>query len=406
MTKEELATIVEFFKTITQNLDGIINDIHFFTGKLIGQEIIKAEENHSCYNTVIQTFQISKKEDMKYKGIKIRKRNDNRWYARVRIDTDYYKYIYGRTQEICLKNLKEYLKDFAPVEQRQKILKRTTFAEFYKIWLENEKKPFIKEKSYRTLELVYKNYLFKLEKKTLSQITASDIRTLINNTNYPNVKRKIYLTMKDVLRKAVQYDLIEVSPMDKVTAPAIKKNEKQALTKAEEQLFIARAKQSEYAVIYFLMLFEGLRTGEAKALAPADIKDDYLLVQHNLDDNGNLTSTKTSKKRKVPIFDNFKPYADMYRGESEDPIISKVNKHTAVSDYQNICKELNLKKSMYSLRHTFATRCEQAGISTKQTAHWLGHSSIETTLEYYINIDNDFEQANIKRKNDTDLTQK
>lgn len=385
-----------FFSNVIEILDGVATKIAGFLSYHQAQEDDENSRPKNC-------FHILKKEDMKYKGIKIRKRKDDRWYARVPINPGYYKYIYGKTQELCLKNLKDYLKDYS--SETTKTKNRMTFSDFYQTWLENEKKPFIKEKSYKTLKLIYKNYLYIFEKKPLLQITANDVRSLINSTNYPNVKRKIYLTLRDLFRKAIQYDIVATSPIDKVTAPAIKKNEKQALSVAEEKLFIDKAKQSEYAIIYFLMLFEGLRTGEAKALAPADIKSDYILVQHNLDDDGQLTTTKTSKKRRVPIFEAFKPYADMYRGDSEQPIIKNVNKHTAVSDYSKICKELNIKKSMYSLRHTFATRCEQAGISTKQTARWLGHSSIETTLEYYINIDNDFELENVKRKNDTDLTQ-
>lgn len=67
---------------------------------------------------------------------------------------------------------------------------------------------------------------------------------------------------------------------------------------------------------------------------------------------------------------------------------------------------------MYCLRHTFATRCEEAGISVKQTAQWLGHSNIKTTLENYVTISNEFEKMNIELKNlkqiqtDTIFTQK
>ncbi|MCI9291335.1 MAG: tyrosine-type recombinase/integrase [Clostridia bacterium] len=57
---------------------------------------------------------------------------------------------------------------------------------------------------------------------------------------------------------------------------------------------------------------------------------------------------------------------------------------------------------MYSLRHTFATRCEEAGISVKQTAQWMGHSDIHTTLNNYIGIQTAFEKDNIKKKNDID----
>lgn len=139
MTKDEIKFIIDFLMTVTAKMDNLITDIHFFSGRLLGKEIIKAEENTSCYNnkTVIQTFQISKKEDMKYKGIKIRKRKDDRWYARVPINPGYYKYIYGKTQELCLKNLKDYLKDYS--SETTKTKNRITFSNFYQTWLETRK---------------------------------------------------------------------------------------------------------------------------------------------------------------------------------------------------------------------------------------------------------------------------
>ena len=58
---------------------------------------------------------------------------------------------------------------------------------------------------------------------------------------------------------------------------------------------------------------------------------------------------------------------------------------------------------MYTLRHTFATRCEEAGISVKQTAQWMGHANIQTTLNNYIGILGAFEKDNINKKNNLDF---
>ena len=130
------------------------------------------------------------------------------------------------------------------------------------------------------------------------------------------------------------------------------------------------------------MIYEGLRTSEAKAICPADIKADYIIVNKSID-----------------VFEKFKPWADKYRGQEKTPCLGKVNKHTGVKEYQAICKSIGITKNMYCLRHTFATRCEEAGISVKQTAQWLGHSNIKTTLENYVTISNEFEKMNIELKN-------
>ena len=121
------------------------------------------------------------------------------------------------------------------------------------------------------------------------------------------------------------------------------------------------------------MLYEGLRTSEAKAITPSDIKAEHIVVDKSINDYGEFIPTKTSNKRIVPLFEKFKPYADKYRGTATTPCLGKVNKHTAVNEYREIQKTTNINKRMYSLRHTFATRCEEAGISIKQTALWIGH---------------------------------
>ena len=177
----------------------------------------------------------------------------------------------------------------------------------------------------------------------------------------------------------------KITPVKKVTNPH------EAFEKDEEARFVAKAKDSPCALLFMLMLYEGLRTSEAKAIRPADIKADYIL--------GNFTPTKTCNVRKVPIFEQFKPWADKYRGENKTPCLSKVNKHTGVKEYRELCDSLGITKNMYCLRHTFATRCEETGISVKQTAQWLGHSNIKTTLENYVTISNEFERMNIELKN-------
>lgn len=80
-------------------------------------------------------------------------------------------------------------------------------------------------------------------------------------------------------------------------------------------------------------------------------------------------------------------------------IFCKANKHTGNDEYAEIARELCLDKPLYSLRHTFATRCAEMSITPKQTMMWCGHSSIEVTLKYYVNINDAFEQANIEIKN-------
>ena len=58
-----------------------------------------------------------------------------------------------------------------------------------------------------------------------------------------------------------------------------------------------------------------------------------------------------------------------------------------------MCKKLNFEGiSIHSLRHTFATRCAEAGITAKMVQHWLGHSTLDMTLNIYTHVNADFER--------------
>src|SRR5208282_3895999 len=49
------------------------------------------------------------------------------------------------------------------------------------------------------------------------------------------------------------------------------------------------------------------------------------------------------------------------------------------------------------LRRTFATDCDFKGTNPKRLQRWLGHSSIETTMKYYVVAPEDEDLEEIKR---------
>jgi integrase len=44
---------------------------------------------------------------------------------------------------------------------------------------------------------------------------------------------------------------------------------------------------------------------------------------------------------------------------------------------------------MHNLRHTFATRCIEAGMRPKTLQKILGHSSLAMTMDLYVHVTND-----------------
>lgn len=77
--------------------------------------------------------------------------------------------------------------------------------------------------------------------------------------------------------------------------------------------------------------------------------------------------------------------------------------HALSSDYlwdtlDKILKRHNFKHlSVYQLRHLFATRCIDVNIPVNQIKQYLGHALASTTMDYYVEYDEDTNKAEIEK---------
>ena len=73
---------------------------------------------------------------------------------------------------------------------------------------------------------------------------------------------------------------------------------------------------------------------------------------------------------------------------------------TSKKRYKTDEKSINLKSSKvntHMLRHTYATRCIESGMSAVVLSKLLGHADIETTLNTYTTVFNKFKDDEIKK---------
>ena len=55
--------------------------------------------------------------------------------------------------------------------------------------------------------------------------------------------------------------------------------------------------------------------------------------------------------------------------------------------YKRICEKAGIPfYGQHSLRHTFATRCIEAGVKPVVLKNWLGHTNIHVTLDTYADV--------------------
>ncbi|MEG0614296.1 MAG: tyrosine-type recombinase/integrase [Oscillospiraceae bacterium] len=383
---------------------------HYVRGICASNEQEQSREKTGHAETSNENLEVQ--NNMKYKNVKIYQRGDNKlYYARIPLGESKYLSVTSKTQVGCYNKLKAYLDSPRKLQNKVKELpsvagseikqtSSTALCDFYQKWLEIYKIPTCKKTTVQQLNNMWKNWIYKypFAKKQLKDITTIELQEFLSTIPHDRLRKQLYYMLGDILGKAEILDLIRKNPTKAIIPPKYRSTERGALTKKEEIDFVKIAHTTDCWAIFALMLYEGLRTAEAKAIRHCDIKDDYIIVDKAIDAVGEFTTTKNYKSRRVPIFAQFKSLADELRSSSDEKLIVGARKHTANDIFLEIATEIKLPHTMYSLRHTFATRCAENEISPKQVQLWLGHSDVSMTLHYYTNINSEFEKKNIAKK--------
>ncbi len=227
-------------------------------------------------------------------------------------------------------------------------------------------------------------------RKPVSPSTASMVMTVIREL-------KIYAQMTDC-KVRFSADCIRVKRGGKPDITVFSEKEEKRLVSH------LREDTDETDVGVLTSLFTGMRVGEVCALNcdDIDLEEDILHVRHTLQRIPVIGgSTKTavvigspksdSSIRDIPITKDLKevlqpfyrPGTYLLTGDRE----KTVEPRTMENRFAGILKRCGMKQVNYhTTRHTFATRCVERGMDPKTLSEILGHSSVATTLDYYVHL--------------------
>ena len=347
-------------------------------------------ENKSSQSVQFEIIETGEQIEMKYRGITIHKHKTcNTWYARYRANGKQH-YLSARTQQECYNKLKVALKK---LEQKQLILlkepkpkepKTMSFIEWYEKWL-NLYKQNVKETTLKD----YKgnlNYLNSIKNMSINKITSINILELLNNINFERRKEKVYEFLKDIFKKATLNKIIKENPLDVIDKPKHKKVNGIAFSNEDEKKLESILIEQKLDM-FLICLYQGLRRGEMMALTVEDIDftNKQMTINKSINSNDKLDTTKnTYSNRTIPIFEKTQNILEKYKNSKGS--LFKTTRAKCSTTFLKIIRENfpEKKYTIHSLRHTFITRCQEAGTPLHIIQKWVGHNigSVVTNKVY------------------------
>lgn len=280
-------------------------------------------------------------------------------------------------------------------------------------------KGYTREAGYaRTVESLKKIEKSFIGYKPIINVTKNDLEQFLGDIKkYSNsVIGKTYGQLKLAYREAVSAGLITKNLMDDrdLRCPRSDRPDTKvyALTREEQEILENALKnhkvpenRNDYRKQLLIELYTGMRMGEINALRPEDVdfKRNVIHVRGTIskgvgDRIYRSETTKTSAgMRDVPINNLVKPILEKALAEMKNnpagTIFYDYQKKNVISTsqvcnfYKRICKSAGLDYyGQHALRHTFATRCIEAGVQPVVLKTWLGHTNIHITLDTYADV--------------------
>lgn len=370
----------------------------------------------------------------------IRKRKDGKWL--VTFPTGIYKedgkreyvYKYCATQAEAAEKLRELQMEKAMgVCQGKSAVKTGAWID---TWIEKHKSPKLAPAtltSYRNNARIHiKPYVGEIPLRELSTYHIQGMLDGIGGSLSTFIKN--YNIIHGALEKAVELGMIPRNPCKGVAFPKDDKRKMRVLTKEEQKRFIMALDGEYYRAMFLTYLYTGMRIGEGIPLQWKDIDlekrtlrvNKKAIVAHDYNKHEavqvvqDFCKTKSSKRTiaitagLVAVLREHKETMmklaeDMGEEWSEESLVFRNSRENMVysRNLQEVLYRIYDKAeiegaTMHTLRHSYATRCFEAGVDIKAISEQLGHANVKTTYNIYVHLLEDTKAKEIDKLGEID----
>ena len=315
-------------------------------------------------------------------SINAKPRKDGRYQGYVLLEGEK-NYFYGASRDEVAGKIKQFLRDGgAPKRKKRKTDTSPKFADYATQWVERYKQPNLKPKSLESLRFALKRAIDSLGDRSMASITADDLQEFFTSMPPSRSRDLCAVYVGQLFKKAFSTGIIKKNPFENVELRRHEPKRRNALTPEQQAAFLAATAQSVHSLLFRFLLATGLRIGEALALSPDDIKDDTITVNKDIVFIGGKTLIQPPKSkaafRTVPV-----PHELCEELPKTGERIFPASYNSVRMAFKNASKKLGFQVSAHILRHTYATRLEEAGIPPKAKQYLMGHASLEMTQNVY-----------------------
>ena len=287
---------------------------------------------------------------------------------------------------------------------------------WYEYWITEIKAKTVRFNTIRNHNERYKQnikeYIGHMPLNEVKPIHCQNVLNRMTDTYRNSTIKMTSITMYGMFQSAVDNELILKNPMTKYVRCTSGKPSKppRVLSVEEQKLFLETTKESSNYNQYAFLLQTGLRTGEMIGLKWSDIDFEkrILHVSRTMEyrysvGEWRIGETKTKNGcRDIPLTTEAIEILKRQKKKvqelktvkmefSDFVFLSRKGEPTKNSAYDTklmyYCDKVGMQRfSMHTLRHTFATRCIEAGMRPKTLQMILGHSNIGITMNLYVHV--------------------